>query len=304
MFAIAGFYNLLYDIKLISIMYQEKIISPPSGYLTFALSLLLLGGSIFCFFNEFFISGAIIFLIDLFLIFPGFLIINPNQSMVLTLFGKYIGTVKSDGFFWVNPLTAKRRLSLKANNLNGQQLKVNDKLGNPIEIAAVVVWKVNETAKAVFSVENYMQYVNIQSEAAVRHLANIFPYDHAEGEESSITLKDGAEQVSEILEKELNERLSRAGIDVLEARISHLAYAPEIASAMLQRQQATAVIAARKLIVEGAVGMVEMALEKLSEKGIVDLDEERKAAMVSNLLVVLCGDKHVQPIVNTGTLYN
>ena len=242
--------------------------------------------------------------VDLFLIFPGFLIINPNQSMVLTLFGKYIGTVKADGFFWVNPLTTKRRLSLKANNLNGQQLKVNDKLGNPIEIAAVVVWKVNETAKAVFSVENYMQYVNIQSEAAVRHLANIFPYDHSEGEETSITLKDGAEQVSEILEKELNERLSRAGIDVLEARISHLAYAPEIASAMLQRQQATAVIAARKLIVEGAVGMVEMALEKLSQKGIVELDEERKAAMVSNLLVVLCGDRHVQPVVNTGTLYN
>lgn len=242
--------------------------------------------------------------VDLFLVFPGFLIINPNQSMVLTLFGKYTGTVKADGFFWVNPLTAKRKLSLKANNLNGQQLKVNDKLGNPIEIAAVVVWKVNETAKAVFAVENYMQYVNIQSEAAVRHLANIFPYDHAEGEESSITLKDGAEQVSEILEKELTERLSRAGIDVLEARISHLAYAPEIASAMLQRQQATAVIAARKLIVEGAVGMVEMALEKLSEKGIVELDEERKAAMVSNLLVVLCGDRHVQPVVNTGTLYN
>lgn len=285
-------------------MYQEKIISPPSGYLTFALSLLLLAGSIFCFVSESFIWGAIILAIDLFLVFPGFLIINPNQSMVLTLFGKYTGTVKADGFFWVNPLTTKRRLSLKANNLNGQQLKVNDKLGNPIEIAAVVVWKVNETAKAVFSVENYMQYVNIQSEAAVRHLANIFPYDHSEGEESSITLKDGAEQVSEILEKELNERLSRAGIDVLEARISHLAYAPEIASAMLQRQQATAVIAARKLIVEGAVGMVEMALEKLSQKGIVELDEERKAAMVSNLLVVLCGDRHVQPVVNTGTLYN
>ena len=285
-------------------MYQEKIISPPSGYLTFTLSLLLLAGSIFCFFSEIFIWGAIILAVDLFLVFPGFLIINPNQSMVLTLFGKYIGTVKADGFFWVNPLTTKRRLSLKANNLNGQQLKVNDKLGNPIEIAAVVVWKVNETAKAVFAVENYMQYVNIQSEAAVRHLANIFPYDHSEGEESSITLKDGAEQVSEILEKELNERLSRAGIDVLEARISHLAYAPEIASAMLQRQQATAVIAARKLIVEGAVGMVEMALEKLSEKEIVELDEERKAAMVSNLLVVLCGDRHVQPVVNTGTLYN
>ncbi|WP_406826510.1 SPFH domain-containing protein [Pedobacter sp. KACC 23697] len=285
-------------------MYQEKIINPPSGYLTFALSLALLGASIFCFVSEIFLWGGVLLAIDVFLLFPGFLIINPNQSMVLTLFGKYIGTVKADGFFWVNPLTAKRRISLKANNLNGQQLKVNDKLGNPIEIAAVVVWKVNETAKAVFSVENYMQYVNIQSEAAVRHLANIFPYDHAEGEETSITLKDGAEKVSELLENELNERLSRAGIEVLEARISHLAYAPEIASAMLQRQQATAVIAARKLIVEGAVGMVEMALEKLSQKGIVELDEERKAAMVSNLLVVLCGDRHVQPVVNTGTLYN
>jgi regulator of protease activity HflC (stomatin/prohibitin superfamily) len=285
-------------------MYQEKIINPPSGYLTFALSIALLGASIFCFVSEIFLWGGVLLAIDVFLIFPGFLIINPNQSMVLTLFGKYIGTVKADGFFWVNPLTAKRRISLKANNLNGQQLKVNDKLGNPIEIAAVVVWKVNETAKAVFSVENYMQYVNIQSEAAVRHLANIFPYDHAEGEETSITLKDGAEKVSELLENELNERLSRAGIEVLEARISHLAYAPEIASAMLQRQQATAVIAARKLIVEGAVGMVEMALEKLSQKGIVNLDEERKAAMVSNLLVVLCGDRHVQPVVNTGTLYN
>lgn len=285
-------------------MYQEKIINPPSGYLTFAVSILLLAASIFCFVSEIFLWGGILLAIDIFLLFPGFLIINPNQSMVLTLFGKYIGTVKADGFFWVNPLTTKRRLSLKANNLNGQQLKVNDKLGNPIEIAAVVVWKVNETAKAVFSVENYMQYVNIQSEAAVRHLANIFPYDHAEGEETSITLKDGAEKVSELLENELNERLSRAGIEVLEARISHLAYAPEIASAMLQRQQATAVIAARKLIVEGAVGMVEMALEKLSQKGIVDLDEERKAAMVSNLLVVLCGDRHVQPVVNTGTLYN
>lgn len=285
-------------------MYQEKIISPPSGYLTFAISIVLLAASIFCFVSEIFLWGGILLAVDVFLIFPGFLIINPNQSMVLTLFGKYLGTVKADGFFWVNPLTAKRRLSLKANNLNGQQLKVNDKLGNPIEIAAVVVWKVKETAKAVFSVENYMQYVNIQSEAAVRHLANIFPYDHAEGEESSITLKDGAEKVSELLENELNERLSRAGIEVLEARISHLAYAPEIASAMLQRQQATAVIAARKLIVEGAVGMVEMALEKLSQKGIVELDEERKAAMVSNLLVVLCGDRHVQPVVNTGTLYN
>jgi len=285
-------------------MYQEKIINPPSGYLTFALFLALLGASIFCFVIQSFGWGGALLAFDFFLVLPGLIINNPNESKVLTLFGKYVGTVKTDGFFWVNPLTNKRKVSLRANNLNGQQLKVNDKLGNPIEIAAVVVWKVNETAKAIFSVENYMQYVTIQSEAAVRHLANIFPYDHAEGEETSITLKDGAEKVSELLESELNERLSRAGIEVLEARISHLAYAPEIASAMLQRQQATAVIAARKLIVEGAVGMVEMALEKLSQKGIVELDEERKAAMVSNLLVVLCGDRHVQPVVNTGTLYN
>lgn len=285
-------------------MYQEKIIDPPSGYLTFALFLVLLGAAVFCFVTGHLIWGGCILAFNFFLVLPGLIINNPNESKVLTLFGKYVGTVKRDGFFWVNPLTSKRKVSLRANNLNGQQLKVNDKLGNPIEIAAVVVWKVNETAKAIFSVENYMQYVNIQSEAAVRHLANIFPYDHAEGEETSITLKDGAEKVSELLENELNDRLSRAGIEVLEARISHLAYAPEIASAMLQRQQATAVIAARKLIVEGAVGMVEMALEKLSEKGIVELDEERKAAMVSNLLVVLCGDRHVQPVVNTGTLYN
>jgi regulator of protease activity HflC (stomatin/prohibitin superfamily) len=285
-------------------MYQEKIINPPSGYLTFALFLAILGFSTYCFFSDNIVVGVCLLIFNFILVLPGLIINNPNESKVLTLFGKYVGTVKTDGFFWVNPLTSKRKVSLRANNLNGQQLKVNDKLGNPIEIAAVVVWKVNETAKAVFSVENYMQYVNIQSEAAVRHLANIFPYDHAEGEEDSITLKDGAEKVSELLESELNERLSRAGIEILEARISHLAYAPEIASAMLQRQQATAVIAARKLIVEGAVGMVEMALAKLSEKGIVELDEERKAAMVSNLLVVLCGDKHVQPIVNTGTLYN
>ncbi|WP_240755159.1 SPFH domain-containing protein [Pedobacter sp. SYP-B3415] len=222
---------------------------------------------------------------------------------MLTLFGKYVGTVKSDGFFCVNPFTVKKRVSMRANNLNGQQIKVNDKLGNPIEIAAVVVWQVKDTAKATFAVENYMQYVAIQSEAAVRHLANLFPYDNFEDEEATITLKDGAEKVSALLESELAERLERAGIDVLEARLSHLAYAPEIAGAMLQRQQATAVVAARKQIVEGAVGMVEMALARLSEKGIVELDEERKAAMVSNLLVVLCGERNVSPVVNAGTLY-
>jgi regulator of protease activity HflC (stomatin/prohibitin superfamily) len=285
-------------------MQTENIIKPPSGYLTLVLSIILLAGGIFAFYVENFWIGGVLVVVDLFLVLPGLIIVNPNESKVLTLFGKYVGTVKSDGFFWVNPFTSKRKLSLRARNLNGQQLKVNDKMGNPIEIAAVIVWQVKETAKATFAVENYLQYVNIQSEAAVRHLANSFAYDNLEDESAEITLKDGAEKVSILLEEELNERLSRAGIEVIEARISHLAYAQEIASAMLQRQQATAVIAARRLIVEGAVGMVEMALEKLSQKGIVELDEERKAAMVSNLLVVLCGDRHVQPVVNTGTLYN
>ncbi|MHA4895470.1 SPFH domain-containing protein [Pedobacter sp. PWIIR3] len=285
-------------------MYTEKIITPPSGYLTFVLFLGLMAAGIFALATQHFIIGPIVLVINFVLVLPGLIINNPNESKVLTLFGKYVGTVKTDGFFWVNPLTVKKKVSLKARNLNGHQIKVNDKLGNPIEIAAVVVWQIQETAKAMFAVEDYLQYVTIQSEAAVRHLANIFPYDNFEDEEATITLKDGAEKVSTLLEAELSERLSRAGIQVIEARISHLAYAQEIASAMLQRQQATAVIAARKLIVEGAVGMVEMALDRLSEKNIVELDEERKAAMVSNLLVVLCGDRNVQPIVNTGTLYN
>ena len=285
-------------------MYQEKIITPPSGYLTLVLFLALLGAAVLAFTLGRYAIGIATLLFNFILVLPGLIINNPNESKVLTLFGKYVGTVKTDGFFWVNPLTVKKKVSLKARNLNGHQIKVNDKLGNPIEIAAVVVWQIQETAKATFAVEDYLQYVTIQSEAAVRHLANIFPYDNFEDEGATITLKDGAEKVSSLLEAELSERLSRAGIEVIEARISHLAYAQEIASAMLQRQQATAVIAARKLIVEGAVGMVEMALERLSEKNIVELDEERKAAMVSNLLVVLCGDRNVQPVVNTGTLYN
>lgn len=285
-------------------MYKEKIITPPSGYLTLALFLLLLAASIYALATRHFLIGGSVLFFDLILILPGLIINNPNEAKVLTLFGKYIGTVKTDGFFWVNPLASKTKVSLKARNLNGHQIKVNDKLGNPIEIAAVVVWQIKETAMAMFAVEDYLQYVTIQSEAAVRHLANIFPYDNFEDEEATITLKDGAEKVSSLLEAELSERLSRAGIEVVEARISHLAYAQEIASAMLQRQQATAVIAARKLIVEGAVGMVEMALERLSAKNIVELDEERKAAMVSNLLVVLCGDRNVQPVVNTGTIYS
>ncbi len=285
-------------------MQTEKIIKPPSGYLTLAISIILLGAGIYLLATRQFAWGSILLTIDFILVLPGLIIVNPNESKVLTLFGKYVGTVKSDGFFWVNPLTTKKKLSLRARNLNGQQLKVNDKMGNPIEIAAVIVWQVKETAKASFAVEDYLQYVNIQSEAAVRHLANSFAYDSLEDENAQITLKDGAEKVNNLLEEELNERLSRAGIEIIEARISHLAYAQEIASAMLQRQQAAAVIAARKLIVEGAVGMVEMALERLSEKEIVKLDEERKAAMVSNLLVVLCGDRNAQPVVNAGTLYN
>lgn len=285
-------------------MNPEKIINPPSGFATFIVSMALLIGSAFLFVQEQIGIGVILVVITLIFLLPGLIIINPNEAKVLTLFGKYVGTVKKDGFFWVNPFTSKKKVSLKAFNLNGQQLKVNDSIGNPIEIAAVIVWQIKDTAAAVFAVENYIQYVNIQSEAAVRHLANTFPYDNLEDETATITLRGGADQVSQMLEKELNERLDRAGIEVLEARISHLAYAPEIAHSMLQVQQASAIIAARKLIVEGAVGMVEMALNKLSEKNIVELDEEKKAAMVSNLLVVLCGDKAVNPVVNTGTLYH
>lgn len=285
-------------------MESEKIINPPSGFTSFALFLMSLAIAAVLFVYHQVLLGAVILVADFVFVLPGLVIVNPNESKVLTFFGKYVGTVKKDGFFWVNPFTAKKKVSLRAFNLNGQQLKVNDSIGNPIEIAAVIVWQVRDTASAVFAVENYIQYVNIQSEAAVRHLANSFPYDNLEDETANITLRGGAEQVSLLLEKELNERLSRAGIEVLEARISHLAYAPEIAHSMLQVQQASAIIAARRLIVEGAVGMVEMALQKLSEKNIVELDEERKAAMVSNLLVVLCGDKAVNPVVNTGTLYH
>ena len=251
-------------------MQTEKIIRPPSGYLTLGVFIVLLAAGIYLMAIRQFGWGTAVLLVDFILVLPGLIIVNPNESKVLTLFGKYVGTVKSDGFFWVNPLTSKKKLSLRARNLNGQQLKVNDKMGNPIEIGAVVVWQVQETAKASFSVEDYIQYVSIQSEAAVRHLANSFAYDNLEDEDAGITLKDGAETVNALLEEELNERLSRAGIEVIEARISHLAYAQEIASAMLQRQQATAVIAARKLIVEGANGPTSANADKiLNDKGII-----------------------------------
>ncbi|MGN6439236.1 MAG: SPFH domain-containing protein [Agriterribacter sp.] len=233
----------------------------------------------------------------------GIIVVSPNHSNVLTFFGKYVGTVKENGLLFVNPLYKKQKISLRAENLESAKLKVNDKLGNPIEIAAVIVWQVKDTYRAAFDVENYNHYVKVQSEAAVRHLATSFAYDHFEDEKASITLRDGGTKVNELLELELNDRLAPAGIVVKEARISHLAYAAEIAGAMLQRQQATAIVAARSKIVEGAVGMVEMALEMLSNKDIVNLDEEKKAAMVSNLMVVLCGEKGATPILNTGTLY-
>jgi len=234
----------------------------------------------------------------------GLFIVNPNDSRVLVLFGVYKGTVKRNGFCWANPFFTKKHVTLRARNLNGQKLKVNDRAGNPIEIAVVVVWQVEDTYRASFDVDDYEHYIVVQSEAAVRHLAGSYPYDTFEDHaEETLTLRAGTERVREVLEQELNDRLGRAGIRVIEARLSHLAYAPEIAEAMLRRQQASAVVAARTQIVYGAVSMVEMALERLSERRIVNLDEERKAAMVSNLLVVLCSESSATPVVNAGTLY-
>ena len=232
----------------------------------------------------------------------GYLILSPNEAAVATFFGNYIGSIKEPGFWWINPLTLKRRTSLRIRNFESGNIKVNDREGNPIEIAAIVVWKVVDTAEAVFNVESYDNFVQIQSEAAVRNMAVSYPYDaHEEGK---LSLRGSTNEVSIQLRGEVQERLSKAGIEVIEARLAHLAYAPEIASAMLRRQQANAIIAARQRIVEGAVGMVEMALDKLEAGGKVKLDEERKAAMVSNLLVVLTSDRDAQPVVNTGTLYS
>jgi regulator of protease activity HflC (stomatin/prohibitin superfamily) len=233
--------------------------------------------------------------------FGGFFIVNPNEARVLTLFGKYAGSVKVDGFHWANPLLTKRHITLRIRNFESSHIKVNDHEGNPIEIAAVVVWRVVETAEAMFEVDNYEHYVKVQTEAAVRNLATRYPYDaYVDGH---MSLRGNTAEVAEQLKAEVQERLHKAGVEALEARINHLAYAPEIAGAMLQRQQAGAIIAARQRIVEGAVGMVEMALDLLSAREVVTLDNDRKAAMVSNLLVVLCGDRNPQPVVNTGTIY-
>ena len=229
----------------------------------------------------------------------GFYMVAPNEGRVLQLFGQYVGTDRALGLRWANPFYSKQRVSLRIRNFESVQLKVNDSAGNPIEIAAVVVWRVVDTAEAVFEVDDYEDYVAIQSEAAIRNMATSYPYDDHEGE--SITLRGSANEIGDILKAEVQERLGKAGVEVLEARISHLAYAPEIASAMLQRQQASAIVAARGKIVEGAVSMVEAALEQLTERQIIDLDAQSKAAMVSNLLVILCSDRAAQPVVNSGT---
>jgi regulator of protease activity HflC (stomatin/prohibitin superfamily) len=235
------------------------------------------------------------------LAFPGFFMVQPNQAKVMTFFGSYVGTVKAGGLRWTIPLFIKKNISLRIRNFESNQMKVNDNLGNPIEIATVVVWSVEDTAEAVFEVDDYINFVNIQSESALRNMAISYPYDQHEGNE--VALRSHPQEVSLALKNEIQQRLEKAGVKVHEARISHLAYAPEIANAMLQRQQASAIISARSKIVDGAVGMVEMALKQLSDKDIVELDEERKATMVSNLLVVLCSDKSTQPVVNTGSLY-
>ena len=283
-------------------MSNERTTKPSSGYIALSILLILIVVLVIGIARTH--SPAWIALIPvIILILPGFFIINPNGSKVLTLFGKYVGTVKANGFFWANPFYKKQRISLRARNFDSERVKVNDKKGNPILISVILVWKVLDTYKAAFEVDDYEYFVRVQTDAAVRKLAGSYNYDNFDDEEREITLRSGLQDINEALERELEERLDIAGIQVMEARIGYLAYAPEIASAMLRRQQAEAIVAARLKIVEGAVGMVENALEKLSEKEIIELDEAQKATMVSNLMVVLCGDRDATPVVNTGTLH-
>lgn len=288
-------------------MIREVRSSTPSGIAMLALTLLILGASVWGIVRVVKTPDAwmaiplvLLILVDI-LLLCGLFTVEPNQGVVLTLFGAYQGTEKSTGLRWANPLYGKRKVSLRVRNFETQKLKVNDLDGNPIEIAAVVVWQVVDTAEACFEVDNYENYVHVQSESALRNLATSYSYD---SHDDRVSLRASSGEIALHLQREIQERLAKAGVQVIEARISHLAYAQEIAAAMLQRQQASAIIAARQKIVEGAVGMVEMALEMLSTKGVVHLDEERKAAMVSNLLVVLCGERGTQPVVNTGTIYH
>jgi len=279
----------------------EKQITATSGYMMLLVLLLVIVGTVAALVitaNPWYLLGVPVII----LIMRGFFIVNPNSSKVLVLFGAYKGTVKDNGFFWANPFYTRQKISLRARNFDSERVKVNDKIGNPILINVILVWKVDNTFKAAFEVDNYVEFVRVQTDAAVRKLAGSYPYDNFDDEQAELTLRSGMDEVNEALEVEITERLAIAGITVIEARIGYLAYAPEIANAMLKRQQAVAIVAARKKIVEGAVGMVEDALEQLSRDGIIEFDEDRKAAMVSNLMVVLCGDKEAVPVVNTGTL--
>jgi regulator of protease activity HflC (stomatin/prohibitin superfamily) len=294
-------FSYLDDIKIISHMKNEKTTKPMSGFIGLIVLFSLIGITIFgiaAYKNPIFL----LFVLGIVFMLPGFFFLNPNGSRVLTLFGKYVGTVKENGFYWVLPFYSKQSISLRARNFDSERVKVNDKMGNPIMISVILVWKVKDTFSAAFEVDNYENFVRVQSDSAVRKLAGSYPYDNFSDEHSEVTLRGGQAEVNDALEHELDERLAIAGIEVLEARIGYLAYAQEIAGAMLKRQQASAVVAARTKIVEGAVGMVEMALEELSKKSIIELDEEKKAAMVSNLMVVLCGDRDATPVLNTGTL--
>jgi regulator of protease activity HflC (stomatin/prohibitin superfamily) len=288
-------------------MIRERVAASLPGLLVLLVLLVALGFLVYALIAQSFgdslgvtLTEAILVLVCC-LLLTGLFVVNPNEGRVLQLFGDYVGTVKTPGLRWANPFYTKKRISLRVRNFESTKLKVNDHEGNPIEIAAVVVWRVVDTAEAVFEVDDYQNFVKVQSEAAVRNLATSYKYDAHE--EDQMSLRGNTAEVAEHMKKEIQERLSKAGVEVLEARISHLAYAPEIAQAMLQRQQAGAIIAARQRIVEGAVGMVQMALDMLSQREILELDNERRAAMVSNLLVVLCGERSTQPVINTGTIY-
>ncbi len=281
---------------------KEKIITPTNGYLMALVALILLLIGAYAFTNSIVWLVPICFVFFI-LIIKGLYFIYPNGSKVMTLFGKYQGTVKANGLFWTNPFYARKSISLRARNFDSDRLKVNDKLGNPVLISVILVWRVEDTFKAAFEVDYYESFVKVQTDAALRKLASLYSYDNFDDDQEELTLRSAVQEINDDLEKELRERLAIAGIEVLEARLGYLAYAPEIANAMLKRQQAEAIVAARFKIVEGAVSMVELALDDLSKKEIIDLDEDKKAAMVSNLMVILCSDKEATPVVNAGTLH-
>ncbi len=282
-------------------MKTEKILTPFNGYFMVVVLIVLIALGLYGFITDNKVLGVASFLIFV-LLTKGFIIISPNSSKVLLLFGDYKGSVKQSGFFWINPLYVRTSLSLRARNFESEKIKVNDKMGNPILISVILVWKVKDTFKSTFEIDNYENFVKIQTDSAVRKLAGSFPYDHFEDEKATVTLSTNFDDVNKALESEVTERLEIAGIEVVESRIGYLAYAPEIAHSMLRRQQASAVVAARHKIVEGAVGMVESALKLLADKAIIEFDEDKKAVMVSNLMVVLCGDSETKPVINTGTL--